>query len=164
MRLTTTSVRNYAKRWATISLSASIVPVAAALVAYPVTATRIPIRGHYERPNDAAKYGEDDSASLDVWVIAPGRIAVCGAALAGKVSIGPHTGDLEFQSAIANGQASYQKKNIAYGLTPTYRLTLRFLPRGLFADEQGSCEDCGLNVSFAGKYRLVGPPEKCLQF
>lgn len=104
----------------------------------------VPIQGRYVRSGKVA------SATLDISVIAVGRIAVSGVALWGtNRPVGPNIGELEFQTVVEKGRAVYQEKT-DNGL---YRLTLRFLPEGLTAVEQGSCPDCGLNVYFSGTYR-----------
>ena len=125
----------------------SLVLTATALMAYSASASTIPIAGHYEQS------GKGFSATLDIAVIGAGRISVKGEALWGTDSPnGPHTGDLEFQARVVNDQATYEEKSS----DETYRLTLKFLPKGLTAEEQGSCEDCGMNVQFSGNYRRVG--------
>lgn len=113
----------------------------------------IPIEGHYVRPGQP-------HADFDITETAPGRIYVYGLALSANPAEAPDNGELEFQTAVNNGEAVYQENSRSE--PGIYRLTLRFRATGLTAKEEvtnprGTCFDCGMNVYFAGNYRRSGP-------
>jgi hypothetical protein len=107
-------------------------------------ATPEDISGTYTRET------EDESADIKITLLPDGKVQVTGMAFWGtQREYGPNMGELDFTSILVNGCIRYAEQN---GQTLNYALELTFTEEGLTAKEEGSSDNFGLNVSFAGDY------------
>jgi hypothetical protein len=97
----------------------------------------------------------NESAQINISLLPGGKVRVAGMAFWGtQREYGPNIGDLDFTTVLINNHVRYSEKK---GKTLTYALDLTFIETGLTAKEEGSSDNFGLNVSFAGDYKKTGP-------
>jgi hypothetical protein len=98
---------------------------------------------------------EDESADIKITLLPDGKVQVSGMAFWGtQREYGPNIGELDFTSALVNGHLRYSELD---GQDLNYALELTFTETGLTAKEEGSSDNFGLNVSFAGDYLKTNP-------
>jgi hypothetical protein len=96
------------------------------------------------------KKTENESANIEVKLISQNKVHVKGIALWGtNRETGPNIGELDFKAPIKNGRVEYFENK---GKKQYYKLELIFTEKGLIAKEEGSSDNFGLNVTFAGEY------------
>jgi hypothetical protein len=87
------------------------------------------------------------NAELQLSALGGGRYHIEGFALWGRGrELGPHTGNVSFDTALTNGEATFEPPD------SPYRLSLTFLPGLIIATEETPHAHLGMNVTFEGTY------------
>jgi hypothetical protein len=98
----------------------------------------------------------NESADIKITLLPDGKVQVTGMAFWGtQREYGPNIGELDFTSGLVNGHIRYSELD---GQDMNYALELTFTDTGLTAKEEGSSDNFGLNVSFAGDYKKASAP------
>lgn len=107
------------------------------------------ISGRYVRED------EFEQAELNVRLLSGNRVQVEGYAIWGTDRpFGPNIGDLDFESTVDSSTTIHRDRVSG----EDYELELKFGEGKIEAQEQDAPGRFGLNVSFEGEYRRVGPP------
>src|SRR5262249_22655935 len=125
----------------------------------PATSADDVVSGKYERVDQRGRVDErDEPGELDVWLLKDGRVKVVGNALwVGNAKTGNiNSGNVEGIFRLQGSKLLIKDKGgNDCGFTVTFgRNSLTV------TDDTGFSSCWGLNVSFNGKYRKVGPPER----